>query len=80
MESKPRFRPNKVESDHFRLHVINQATGAESFACFSTQGLAGAWLQQQAGVTAVLSLVDGPDCFYCRAKEGEDHADRPTGR
>jgi hypothetical protein len=70
MESKPRFRPNKAETDHFRLHLTNQATGAETFACFASQGLAGAWLQQQMGVTAVMSVVDGPDCFYCRAKEG----------
>jgi hypothetical protein len=69
MESKPRFRPNKAETDHFRLHLTNQVTGAESFACFSSQGEAGAWLQQQAGVTAVLSIVDGPDCFYCRTRK-----------
>ena len=69
MESKQRFRPTKAETDHFRLHLTNQTTGVESFACFPNQGKAGAWLQQQTGVIAILSIVDGPDCFYCRAKE-----------
>ncbi len=69
MESKPRFRPTKAETDHFRLHLTNQTTGVESFACFPSQGKAGAWLQQQTGVIAILGIVDGPDCFYCRTKE-----------
>ena len=69
MESKPRFRPTRAVTEHFRLHLTNQTTGAESFVCFSSQGKAGAWLQQQTGVTAVLSIIDGPDCFYCRPKK-----------
>lgn len=69
MESKPRLRPNKAATDLFRLHLTNQATGAESLACFASHGAAGAWLQHQVGVIAVLSLVDGPGCFYCRPKE-----------
>lgn len=65
--AKPRIRATKPE-DHYRLHVTHQTTGAESFACFPSQGQAGVWLAAQVGVTAVLSLVDGPDCFYCRNK------------
>lgn len=66
--TKPRQRPGKADTDHYRLHVTHLGTGAESFACFSSQGQAGVWLAAQVGVTAVLSLVDGPDCFYCRNK------------
>ncbi len=66
--AKPRVKPRA--DVHFRL-CLTTATGQQSFACFATMREEAAWLQtQQLGsVEARLSLVDGPDCFYCRAKD-----------
>ena len=64
---KPRFRPTKAEVDHFRIRLVNLTTQQETFTCFPSQREASHWLMQQAkGTQAELSLVFGPDCFYCR--------------